>query len=76
MLEKAKSAVKIASDFVLPAKTELTAHDVAPARQYIARYWKELERFHPKDDKTLVGLPYPYLIPSNDVTYGFDELYY
>lgn len=76
MLEKAKSAVKIASDFVLPAKTELTAHDVAPARQYIARYWKELERFHPKDDKTLVGLPYPYLIPSNDVTYGFNELYY
>lgn len=76
MLEKAKSAVKIASDFVLPAKTELTAHDVAPARHYIAGYWKELERFHPKDDKTLVGLPYPYLIPSNDVTYGFNELYY
>lgn len=76
MLEKAKSAVKIASDFVLPPKADLTPDDVAPARHYIANYWKEIERFHPKDDKTLVGLPYPYLIPSNDVTFGFNELYY
>lgn len=77
MLDKAKSAVFQARNLVLPDKTKnLTADDVQKARQYIAGYWKELERYHPNDDKTLVGLPYPYLIPSQDGSYGFNELYY
>jgi alpha,alpha-trehalase len=77
VLDKAKSAVFQARKLVLPDnKKDLTAEDVQKARQYIASYWKELERFHPNDDKTLVGLPYPYLIPSQDGSYGFNELYY
>ncbi|TAH33874.1 alpha,alpha-trehalase, partial [Candidatus Saccharibacteria bacterium] len=41
-------------------------------------YWKKLERFHPKDDESLLGLPKPYLVPSYDETASFDynELYY
>ncbi len=77
MLDKAKSAVFQARNLVIPYKvTNLTADDVQKPRQYIADYWKELERYHPNDDKTLVGLPYPYLIPSQDGSYGFNELYY
>lgn len=56
----------------------LTAHDVAAARQYVADYWKKVERFHPKDDESLLGLPKPYLVPSFRAKTGFDynELYY
>ncbi len=77
MLEKAKTVAQSARQLVLPAKEELTVNDVRLAREYIARYWKELERYHPKDDKTLVGLPYPYLVPSyGGEGHKFNELYY
>ncbi len=57
---------------------ELTAHDVKKAREYIEAYWKQLERFHPKDDESLVGLPKPFLVPSYEEGHEFDynELYY
>lgn len=74
--DKTKILAKHARRLLLPDKPQLTPKDVAPARDYIRHYWKELERFHPKDDKTLVGLPYPYLVPSQDETYGFNEMYY
>lgn len=56
----------------------LTAEDVKPAREYIAGYWPKLTRFHPKDDENLIGLPYPYLVPSFEEGHEFDynELYY
>lgn len=56
----------------------LTADDVAAARAYIAAYWSQLERFHPKDDESLLGLPHTYLVPSYDPSARFDynELYY
>ena len=56
----------------------VTPQEVTDARAYIAAYWKKLERFHPKDDESLLGLPYPYLVPSYDETASFDynELYY
>lgn len=56
----------------------LTAEDVKPARSYIAGYWKNLERFHPKDDETLLGLPRPYLVPAYEEGHSFDfnEMYY
>ena len=56
----------------------LTSADVAAARKYIPTYWAQLERFHPKDDESLLGLPYAYLVPSYDPTARFDynELYY
>jgi alpha,alpha-trehalase len=57
---------------------ELTSDDVANARTYIHQYWSHTERFHPKDDESLLGLPKPYLVPSYQADAGFDynELYY
>ncbi|HWT55863.1 MAG TPA: trehalase family glycosidase [Candidatus Microsaccharimonas sp.] len=56
----------------------LEPEDVAIAREYIREYWAQLERFHPKDDESLLGLPKPYLVPSYAEHTGFDynELYY
>ena len=52
--------------------------DVAEARKYIEKYWKKLERFHPKDDESLLGLPNPYLVPAHEDGHEFDfnEQYY
>ncbi len=78
-LDKALNSAEQAARKLLPAKpTPLTAKDVAPAREYIADYWKKLKRHHPKDDESLLGMPYPYLVPSYDETASFDynELYY
>lgn len=57
---------------------QLTADDVRPARDYIAAYWSKLERFHPKDDESLLGLPKPYLVPAYEEGHEFDfnEMYY
>lgn len=62
----------------LKKQAELSAADVRPAREYINEYWRHVERFHPKDDETLLGLPNPYLVPSYDETANFDynEMYY
>ncbi len=76
MLEKAKKVAKK----VLTAKStqELSAADVQEAREYIAKYWKKLERHHPKDDETLFGVPHPFLVPAFEKGHSFDfnELYY
>lgn len=57
---------------------DLTSTDVAAARDYIAQYWKRLERHHPKDDDSLYGLPKPYLVPAHEEGHEFDfnEMYY
>ena len=57
---------------------QLVPEDVMAAREYIDNYWKKVERFHPKDDESLLGLPKPYLVPSYREATGFDynELYY
>lgn len=57
---------------------DLTPDDVREAREYVSKYWTKVERFHPKDDDSLLGLPKPYLVPSYTVKTGFDynELYY
>lgn len=57
---------------------DLTAADVAPAREYIANYWQKLTRHHPKDDDSLYGLPKPYLVPAHEEGHEFDfnEMYY
>jgi alpha,alpha-trehalase len=74
--QKAKDLVRQKLSF-RPDKP-LTPADVAEARAYIADYWKKVERFHPKDDESLLGLPKPYLVPSYRAKTGFDynELYY
>ena len=78
-VSKAKRASKRAVTlFGLRKRAELSPQDVQDARDYIRGYWQKLERFHPKDDESLLGLPRPYLVPSFDETARFDynELYY
>lgn len=74
VLEKTKEiALKL-----LPKKHDLTAADVAVARDYVLAYWSKLQRFHPKDDESLLGLPKPYLVPAHAEghEFDFDEFYY
>src|SRR4051812_46998895 len=70
-------AGKVRSLSARPGK-DLAPEDVKEAREYIQAYWKKVERFHPKDDESLLGLPKPYLVPSYRVKTGFDynEMYY
>lgn len=74
MLEKPKD---LARRF-WPGNSDLLPSDVAAARDYILAYWNRLERFHPKDDESLLGLPHPYLVPAyeEDHDFDFNELYY
>ena len=57
---------------------ELEPEDVRLARAYIDKYWTKVQRLHPQDDESLLGLPKPYLVPSYREKTGFDynELYY
>lgn len=52
--------------------------DVQPALDYIQSYWHKLERYHPRDEGNLIGLPHPFLVPSFEAGHEFDynELYY
>jgi len=70
-----KGKAKIAS---FKQDVDLTADDVQAARDYIRDYWPKLERYHPKDDESLVGLPKTYLVPSyaEGHEFDYDELYY
>ncbi|PID32035.1 alpha,alpha-trehalase [Candidatus Saccharibacteria bacterium] len=57
---------------------QLTAEDVRDARDYVNQYWDKLQRYHPNDEDSLVGLPKPYLVPSyaEGHEFDYDELYY
>lgn len=48
------------------------------ALEYIDGFWHELERQHSEDKGTLVGLPYPYIVPASDpkAPFLFEEQYY
>jgi alpha,alpha-trehalase len=48
------------------------------ALSYIDAYWDRLGRHHTEDRGTLVGLPFPYVIPSADPdsNFQFEEQYY
>jgi alpha,alpha-trehalase len=76
--DKAKKLVGKHLPLTFRTDKELTPEDVGEARDFIAQYWTKVERFHPKDDESLLGLPKPYLVPSYTVKTGFDynELYY
>lgn len=67
----------VASKIKKPARL-LTAQDVEGARQYIEHFWVNLERYHPRDEDTLLGVPNPYLVPAHDPasSFSFDEMYY
>lgn len=48
------------------------------ALDYIHDKWRSLERYEPDSKGTLIGLPYPYIVPSVRTGSGFtfDEMYY
>lgn len=77
---KASKQVVSTAAKILPTRkrNQLAPEDVRIARDYIREFWTHLERFHPKDDESLLGLPKPYLIPSYDAnaSFDYDELYY
>lgn len=77
-LHKAKRLVTKRLQLSARHPKQLTPESVAAARVYIKNYWREVERYHPKDDESLLGLPKPYLVPSYREKTGFDynELYY
>jgi alpha,alpha-trehalase len=76
--DKAKKLVTNTLKLSFRPDKDLTPEDVREAREYIKDYWKKVERYHPKDDESLLGLPNPYLVPSYKEKTGFDynELYY
>src|SRR5690242_15624396 len=80
VLRKASSLVKRKATELVGrrAAKELSPQDVVAARAYIAAYWAKLERYNPKDEGSLIGLPKPYLVPSYAEGHEFDynELYY
>lgn len=80
MLDKAKKIAEQGKGRLpwFGKQKDLTAEDVKIARDYIRAYWPKLERYHPKDDGSVLGLPKPYLIPSSEEGTNFDynELYY
>lgn len=75
---KAKAIVSQTLQLSFRPDKELTSEDVVAAREYILNYWSKVQRFHPEDDESLLGLPKPYLVPSYRTKTGFDynELYY
>src|SRR6202142_3761684 len=76
--DKAKQILTKTLQLSFRPDKELTPEDVLAAREYIAKYWTKVERFHPNDDESLLGLPKPYLVPSYREKTGFDynEMYY
>lgn len=57
---------------------ELDSAHTLVAREYIANFWENLIRSHPKNDENLLGLPNPYIVPAYEEGHEFDfnELYY
>ncbi len=85
MLRKANQIKTVASKtaaktgfFSFGKNKDLSAEQVRVARDYIAAFWPTLERFQPKDDDSLLGLPKPFLVPAHEKGHDFDfnELYY
>jgi alpha,alpha-trehalase len=78
LISKTKKLAGSVSHWPLRSDIDLTSADVADARKYIEDYWGKLKRFHPRDDESLLGLPYPYLVPAYEEGHEFDfnELYY
>ncbi len=74
-LEKAKIYV---TDALHHKQRPIMPRDVEAARAYIKEYWNHLVRSNPKDEASLIGLPYPYLVPSyaEGHEFDYDELFY
>ncbi len=62
----------------LPKRHQLDLPDTIGARQYIQGYWEHLMRYEPNDNKSLLSLPHPFLVPAFEDGHEFDfnEMYY
>lgn len=56
------------------ATLDINEKDLEKILHYIKAYWPKLIRDNPKDDGTLIGLPFPYVVPS--ASEFFQEMYY
>lgn len=65
-------------DIRLKRGGDLRPHDVRKAREYIATFWPQLTRYHPKDEGSIIGMLNPYIVPSfmPESSFDYDELYY
>lgn len=51
--------------------------DIQDALEHVDDYWKKLIRKTTPSNSTLIGLPHPYIVPSNgNDGFAFEELYY
>lgn len=73
-----KLRTKIQNLSIGKKQPRLSVNDVQPALDYIQAYWHKLERYHPKDDENIIGLPNKFLVPSFEKGHEFDfnEMYY
>ncbi len=57
---------------------ELKPEDVEPALRYIDKHWPQLTRSQNSDEGSLIGMPYPYIVPTGEqsVAFKFEEQYY
>ncbi|HEY9786964.1 MAG TPA: trehalase family glycosidase [Candidatus Obscuribacterales bacterium] len=55
-------------------KNALSDSRVDALIDYIGQYWRKLIRHNPEDKHTLIGLPRPYVVPSDGEM--FQEMYY
>src|SRR3984957_564353 len=78
VLTKTKKLTRPLRRWSFRPDADLLPEDVLKARGYINHFWPKLTRFHPKDDESLLGLPFPYLVPAYEKGHEFDfnELYY
>ena len=74
----AKKTIPVKKPAIKSTSPQLAADDVAAARTYIENFWVNLERYQPKDQDSLIGLPNRYLVPAHDPksSFNFDEMYY
>lgn len=63
---------------IRPNKQDINQQQLKDALEYIDSYWVKLERTNYQDTGTLVGLPYPYVVPANNEKseFKFEEQYY
>lgn len=57
---------------------KLDPKEVSQAFAYVEQKWPDLTKTQTVDDGTLVGLPYPFIMPSvaNESGFSFQEMYY
>ncbi len=63
---------------LLRDQVRIDQDNLRSALKYIDDFWAKLEHHHNEDDGTLVGLPYPYIVPAYEpnASFEFREQYY